>query len=125
LLPVRAPAALAATLVLALVGCGGDDTAAESCRENQRKAAELAVIAHLYDTGELGPKSEIRVELDGMARTNGVDPFFDADGRLLSWYELEPGQRSLLARWWANDPDVDRVAFDARTAARERIEPDC
>lgn len=120
-----APAALVATLVFLLAACGGDEASSGTCREDQRKSAELAAIAYLYERGDLGPKEQIRAELDELAEMNGVEPFFDRSGRLLSWYELAPEQRSLLARWWSNDSDVDRVAFDARQAARDRVEPDC
>jgi hypothetical protein len=124
---VRRASGAIALAALVLAGCGGngDGSASDRCREDQRKSAELAVIASLYDRGELGPKARVRAKLDRLAARNHEDPFFDADGRLLSYYELRPSQRSLLAGWWANDPDVDRVAFDALRAARERVQPDC
>ena len=120
----RACVALGAILVLG--GCGGGDGEGEAtCREDQRKSAELAVVSSLYERGELGPKEEVQAELDELAETNGEDSFFDDDGRLLSWYELERSQQSLLADWWENDPDVDRMAFEQQKEARARVAPDC
>jgi hypothetical protein len=120
--------ALALTVVaVALSGCGGDDEAeAQRCRAEAERAAEAAVVARLYEQGRLGPKAEVRRELEStQIDDGGLLVFFDEDGHMLPWAELDDDERNALAFWWSNDPEIYERTFEAREQARENVDPDC
>jgi hypothetical protein len=110
-------------VAVALAGCGGDDDEArEACEENVRKAAEAIVIDVMYENGDLGPKDEVREEIE---RGAGPDEeLFEPGGRLRAWNELDAAERTTLVNFWTSDR-IHRLTADARERARGFVETNC
>lgn len=103
---------------MTLGACGGDDDgeARQTCIANAENAAAAAVVARMYEQGELGPKEQVQDELG--------DGFFDDDGAMIPWEQLDADEQSTLANWWTSDR-IDALAGDEIEEAREDLDPDC
>ena len=118
----RLRAALAGFLAVPLLAaCGGDDEeAVQRCIDEARNAAEAAVVADYYEDGKLGPKGEIRRQLNLDGRT-----YFDSQGHMLPYENLSSTERTFLVLWFTNDNHVDSLTYDARQNALDQLDPDC
>ena len=112
----------AAACVAALAACGTDKEAKERCIENAYARAEVAVVGRMYDEGKVGTRARWNRALGGPGRP--ASSFFDANGHLRPWDELDVDHKNPLIVWIRTGPFA-QVTEAARARAVARTKPDC
>lgn len=112
-------------MLLAAAGCGDDEPSAayRACRAETENAARAEVVRIAYEQGRIGTRAEIEADLPA------AKEFFDAEGNMLRYEELDGITRSRFDRWVANDDylagPVQREAFAAQDRVADQGWPGC
>ena len=118
------PVAAAFAALVVLVGCSGEHKQTkQACLDEAYNAAEAAAVARLYYQGKLGSQKKVEAELGVPGRPGSS--FFDSQGRLVPYAELDRAHKIQFLTWMHNDARVAEKTFEARQAARANANPDC